>query len=218
MLIVHHLNNSRSQRVLWLLEELGVTYQIKHYHRDPETMLAPSELRKVHPLGKSPVITEGDKTIAETGAIIDYIIETYGAGKFILLAGTPERLRYNYWMHYAEGSAMPVLVLKLLFQEMPKRSPALVRPLVRLISQKVQDSFVDPNLATHIKFWTDELSKSTYFVGEELTGADFMMSFPLEAASSRANLTPVITKYLDTLHGRPAYQKALQRGGPYDFA
>lgn len=218
MLIVHHLNNSRSQRVLWLLEELGVTYQIKHYHRDPETMLAPPELREVHPLGKSPVITDGEKTIAETGAIIDYIIDTYGEGKFIPAAGTPERLRYNYWMHYAEGSAMPVLVLKLLFQEMPKRSPALVRPLVRLISQKVQDSFVDPNLATHIKFCTDELSKSTYFVGEELTGADFIMSFPLEAASSRAKLTSVITKYLDMLHSRPAYQKALERGGPYDYS
>ena len=218
MIVVHHLNNSRSQRVLWLLQELGVPYEVKYYQRDAKTMLAPPELRAVHPLGKSPVITDGEKTIAETGAIVDYLIETYGGGRFIPPAGTPERLRYNYWMHYAEGSAMPILVMKLVFQEMPKQSPAIIRPLVRAISKKVQDSFIDPNLNTNISFWNDELAKSAYFAGGELTGADIMMSFPLEAASQRATLTPTITQYITKIHARPAYREALQRGGPYDFA
>ncbi len=218
MITVHHLNNSRSQRVLWLLEELGTPYDIKYYQRDAKTMLAPRELLAVHPLGKSPVITDGDKTIAETGAIMDYIIETYGGGRLIPAAGTPERLRYTYWMHYAEGSAMPILVMKLVFQQMPKQSPAIIRPLVRLISQKVQESFIDPNLTRNIKFWDDELSKSAYFAGDEITGADIMMSFPLEAAASRASLPPGVSEYLAKLHARPAYQAALQRGGPYDFA
>src|SRR5258706_12967850 len=127
MLIVHHLNNSRSQRVLWLLEELGVPYEIVRYQRQPD-MRAPAQLRAIHPLGKSPVVTDNGNTIAESGAIAEYILDTYGEGRLIPPPKTPERLRYTYWRHYAEGSAMPPLLFNLLFTPMPKRSPALLRP------------------------------------------------------------------------------------------
>ena len=138
MLTVHHLNNSRSQRVLWLLEELDVPYEIVRYQRQPD-MRAPKELRAIHPLGKSPVITDNGNTIAESGAIVEYLIGTYGNGRLIPPPNTPERLRYTYWLHYAEGSAMPPLLLKLLFTLMPKRAPALLRPLVRKVSQPGAD-------------------------------------------------------------------------------
>ena len=220
MITVHHLNNSRSQRVLWLLEELGVEYAVKRYERDAATMLAPPEFRAVHPLGKSPVITDGDKTIAETGAIVEYIIETYGNGRMIPASGTPERLRYVYWMHYAEGSAMPPLVMKLIFNEVPKskQMPFFMKPIARGLFGAIGKSYLDPNLAAHVAFWAAELGKSPYFAGAELTGADVMMSFPLEAAATRAGLPPVVTQYLAGIHARPAYKRALARGGPYDFA
>jgi glutathione S-transferase len=219
MIIVHHLNNSRSQRVIWLLEELGLDYEVKRYERDAKTMLAPAALRAVHPLGKSPVITDGDKTIAETGAIVDYVIETYGAGRMIPASGTPERLRYNYWMHYAEGSAMPPLVMKLIFGAIPK-SPALpffMKPVAKALMGGVTKSYLDPQIATHVTFWAAELDKSAYFAGDELTGADIMMSFPVEAAAVRGSLPPVLKGYLSGLQGRPAYQRALERGGPYQL-
>jgi glutathione S-transferase len=219
MIIVHHLNNSRSQRVIWLLEELGLDYEVKRYERDAKTMLAPAALRAVHPLGKSPVITDGDKTIAETGAIVDYVIETYGAGRMIPASGTPERLRYNYWMHYAEGSAMPPLVMKLIFGAIPK-SPALpffMKPVAKALMGGVTKSYLDPQIATHVTFWATELDKSAYFAGDELTGADIMMSFPVEAAAVRGSLPPVLKGYLSGLQGRPAYQRALERGGPYQL-
>lgn len=219
MLVVHHLNNSRSQRVLWLLEELGVPYEIKRYQRQPD-MMAPKELRAVHPLGKSPVITDDGHTIAESGAIIEYIIETYGNGRLIPPAKTPERLRYTYWLHYAEGSAMPPLLLKLLFSMMPQRAPALVRPLVKMVAGGALTGFVDPQLKQHMAFWEAELGKSTYFAGNEFTAADIQMSFPLEAAASRAGLDqnyPKALAWLATIHARPAYQRALDKGGPYEI-
>jgi len=220
MLIVHHLNNSRSQRVLWLLEELGVPYEIKHYQRDAKTMLAPKELRAVHPLGKSPVITDGDVTVAETGAIVEYVIENYGKGRLIPGAGTPERLRYTYWLHFAEGSAMPPLVMTLLFGEIPKRLPALIRPIGKMIGGTVQKTFLGPMIDAQLDLEEAELAKSTYFAGAELTAADIMMSFPVEAASSRAGLgtRTKLTTWLQSIHARPAYQRALQKGGPYAFA
>jgi glutathione S-transferase len=211
MITVHHLNHSRSQRVLWLLEELGVPYEVKYYQRDAKTMLAPPELKAVHPLGKSPVISDGDKTIAETGTIVNYLINKYGEGRLV----PKERLRYNYWMHYAEGSAMPLLVMKLVFESIPGQVPGLIRPIARLITGGVQKSYIGPQLATHIAFWDAELQKSAYFAGDELSGADIMMSFPLEAASGRAGLTPRLAAYLAGIHALPAYQKALERGGPY---
>ncbi len=220
MIIVHHLANSRSQRVLWLLEELGVTYEVKRYERDPQTMLAPAALREIHPLGKSPVITDGDKTIAETGAIVDYLIDSYGAGRLIPAAGTPDRLRYDYWVHYAEGSAMPPLVMKLIFSRLPDapQMPWYIKPVARALMGNVIKSYLNPQLAAHVAFWDAELGRSAYFAGESLTGADIMMSFPIEAASSRATLTPRLAEYIAAIHARPAYQAALARGGPYAFA
>lgn len=219
MITVHHLNNSRSQRVLWLLEELSVDYQIKHYQRDAKTMLAPPELTAVHPLGKSPVITDGDLTIAESGAIIEYLVERYGNGKFIPAAGTPERLRYTYWMHYAEGSMMPLLVMKLIFGVIPKRSPALIRPIANAIVSNVEKNFLGPNLRTHLNFIESELGKSTWFAGEELTGADIQMSFVMEASAARgpSGDRQRSAAYVKRIQDRPAYQRALKKGGPYQL-
>ena len=221
MLIVHHLENSRSQRVLWLLEELGVEYDVKRYARDKKTMLAPPELRAVHPLGKSPVVTDDGATIAESGAIVEYLVERYGKGRFVPAAGTPAKLRYTYWLHYAEGSAMPPLLLKLVFERM-KTGPApfFVKPLVRGIADKVMTMFVDPQLKLHIDYMEAELEKNTWFAGDEFSAADIQMSFPLEAASSRAKLgarMPNIGSFLERIHARPAYQRALERGGPYEL-
>ena len=219
MLTVHHLNNSRSQRVLWLLEELGTPYEIKRYQRQPN-MMAPQELRAVHPLGKSPVITDGPNTVAESGAIIEYIVSTYGDGRLIPPAGTPERLRYTYWLHYAEGSAMPPLLMKLLFTMMPRRAPALMRPLVKAVAKAALTGFVDPQLELHKNYWESELAKSEYFAGPEFTAADIQMSFPLEAASSRGGLDqryPKAQAWLAKIHARPAYQRALEKGGPYEI-
>lgn len=220
MIIVHHLNNSRSQRVLWLLEELDVPYEVKRYERDADTMLAPPELRAIHPLGKSPVITDGDKTVAETGAIVEYIIETYGQGRLIPAAGTPERLRYTYWLHYAEGSAMTPLLLKLVFMALPTRAPGLLRGLIKAVANKAQSSFIDPQIKTHVDYWDAELGKSAWFAGQHFTAADIMMSFPLEAGAARAGAAsrPRVKAFLEAIHGRPAYREALKRGGPYDYA
>lgn len=217
MLTVHHLNNSRSQRVLWLLEELGVPYEIIRYQRQPN-MLAPPELRAIHPLGKSPVITDDGNTIAESGAIVEYLLDTYGEGRLIPPAKTPERLRFTYWLHYAEGSAMPPLLLKLIFLMMPRRAPMLLRPLVNAISKKALDTMVDPQLRSHMAFWESELGKSEWFAGHAFTAADIQMSFPLEAASARGGLAqghPKAMALLERIHARPAYQRALAKGGPY---
>lgn len=221
MITVHHLNNSRSQRVLWLLEELGAEYDIKRYQRDPKTMLAPASLRAVHPLGKSPVITENGLTIAESGAIIEYLVETHGKGRFIPPAGTPERLRYTYWLHFAEGSAMTPLLLSLIFGRLPRQPmPFFVRPIARGICKKVLESFVQPQLKTHQEFMESELGKSTWFAGEDFTAADVQMSFVVEASAARGRLDdarPKLMAWLDRIHARPAYQRALEKGGPYEL-
>jgi glutathione S-transferase len=221
MVIVHHLENSRSQRVLWLLEELGVPYEIKRYERDKKTMLAPPELRAVHPLGKSPVITDDGTTVAESGAIVEYLVERYGSGRLLPAAGTPERLRYTYWLHYAEGSAMPPLLLKLVFEKMKSGPvPFFLRPIVRGVADKVLTMFVNPQLKLHVGYMESELGKSPWFTGDEMTAADIQMSFPLEAAASRAGSAtsmPNITAFLEKIHARPAYQRALERGGPYEL-
>ena len=222
MLIVHHLNNSRSQRVLWMLEELGVDYEIKRYQRDPNTMLAPPELRAVHPLGKSPVITDDGQTIAESGAIMEYLNERYGQGRFSPPHGaTPERIRYNYWMHYAEGSAMPPLLFKLVFNRIATNpAPWPVSAITRKIAATVQGSFVDPNLKRHLDYLEAELNTHSWFAGEQFSAADVQMSFPLEAARSRAGLDasrPKLMAFLERIHARDAYKRALERGGPYSF-
>ena len=217
MLTVHHLNNSRSQRVLWLLEELGVPYEIVRYQRQPD-MRAPKELRAIHPLGKSPVITDSGNTIAESGAIIEYLVGAYGGGRLIPPENTPARLRYSYWLHYAEGSAMPPLVMKLLFTLMPRRAPALLRPLVRKVSSQALTALVNPQLKQHMAFWEQELSRSEWFAGNEFSAADIQISFPLEAAAARGGLDgqyPNLVAFLDRIHARPAYNRALEKGGPY---
>lgn len=222
MLLVHHLADSRSQRLLWLLEELGLPYDIKRYERDSATLLAPSALKALHPLGKAPLLQDGDIVLAETGAIFEYVLDTYDRGGHLRpLAGSPARRDLTYWLHYAEGSAMPPLLLKLVFSILPQRAPALLKPVVKAISRKAMDGFVSPQLKTHFDFIEQTLAKGGWFVGETFSAADIIMSFPLEAAAARGldlGSHPHIRTYLDTIHARPAYLRALERGGDYAYA
>jgi glutathione S-transferase len=220
MITVHHLNNSRSQRVLWLLEELELPYEIVHYQRDPKTMLAPSTLRAVHPLGKSPVVvTDEGLTLAESGAVVETLIERHGNGRLAPAAGTPDALRYRYWLHYAEGSAMPPLLLKLMFDQIEKaKMPFFAKPIAKAIAGKAKAAFIMPNIKTHLDFMEGELGKSKWFAGNAFSGADIQMSFPVEAALARGGLDasrPKLMAYLERIHARPAYLRALERGGPY---
>ena len=222
MIIVHHLNNSRSQRILWLLEELNLPYEVKRYQRDAKTMLAPPELRAVHPLGKSPVISDGEVTLAESGAIVEYLASRYGSESLVPKANTPEHLRYLYWMHFAEGSMMPPLLLKLIFDRIESGPmPFFVKPIARSIAQRVKGLMVTPNLERLLTFMEGELGKSAWFAGPNFSAADIQMSFPLEAAASRAGLDeksrPKLWAFLKTVHARPAYQRALEKGGKYDL-
>ncbi|HEY6035823.1 MAG TPA: glutathione S-transferase [Kofleriaceae bacterium] len=215
MLTVHHLNNSRSQRVLWLLEELGVPYELVKYERDRKTMLAPPELQKIHPLGKSPVVTDGDDTIAESGAIVEYIVDQYGDGKLLPSRGSQEYLRARYYMHYAEGSLMPLLLLKLIFGRIKSaKMPFFAKPIAKKIAGQVEGTFIDPNLERHVRFIDGELAKSTWFAGEELTIADIQMIYPMEALAARYPNAPERLKaWVERAHARPAYQRAEARGG-----
>ena len=212
MIIVHHLNNSRSQRMLWLLEELGIEYEIKFYERDANTFLAlraPESLRQVHPLGKSPVITDAEFTIAESGAIIEYLVNSYGNGRLVPASGTPEHLRYTYWLHYAEGSAMPLLVMHLLLNNSGAGDSSVV------------SGFVTPQIKLHFDYIEGELRKSTWFVGEEFTAADIQMSFPLEVIAmlpKEVESRPKLKEFVERIHARPAYKRALERGGQYDVS
>ena len=221
MLTVHHLNNSRSQRILWLIEELGLVYEIKRYERDKKTMRAPPELRTVHPLGKSPVITDGDITVAESGAIIEYLVERHGKGKLIPKAGTPDRLRYTYWLHFAEGTAMPPLVMTLVFNRLETAPmPFFVKPIAKKISATVKNSFLHPEITQQLNYMETEIARTGWFAGAEFSAADIQMSFPLEAAASRGGLSashPTLIDFLKRIHARPAYQRALKRGGPYEL-
>ncbi|WP_312551059.1 glutathione S-transferase [Massilia sp.] len=222
MITVHHLNNSRSQRILWLLEELGLEYEIKKYQRDPKTMLAPPELKAVHPLGKSPVITDGDTVVAESGAIVEYLVERYGNGRLAPTAGTPEKLKYTYFLHFAEGSAMSPLLMKLVFDRVENGPmPFFVKPIARAIARKVKDGFVNPNIRAQLDYLESELAARPWFAGQEFTAADIQMSFPLEAATARGGLGaqyPKLSGFVQRIHARPAYQRALERGGKYDYA
>jgi len=219
MIFVHHLNNSRSQRILWLLEELGLEYDIRRYQRDPKTMLAPPELRQIHPLGKSPVVTDDGLTLAESGAIIEYLVGRYGNGRLVPAADTPERLRYTYWLHYAEGSLQPLLLMKLFFGRIEKGPmPFFAKPVAKAIVAKVVGSFITPNLERNFGYLEGELGRSAWFAGPEFTAADIQMSFPLEAAVSRGGLDskrPKLMAFLERIHARPAYRKAIERGGEY---
>lgn len=217
MIVLHHLNNSRSQRVLWLLEELGLPYRIEHHQRDPSTMLAPPSLQKVHPLGKSPVIVDGDLVLAESGAILEYLVERHGKGRLKPAPGSPEGLRYTYWMHFAEGSAMPPLLMKLVFDTIERKAPLLVRPIAAAIAGKAKAMIVTPNIKRHLDYMESELATRPWFAGPEFSVADIQMSFPLEASAARGGLDaryPKLTDFLARIHARPAYERALAKGGP----
>ena len=221
MIVVHHLNNSRSQRVLWLLEELGLEYEIVRYQRDPKTMLAPPELRAVHPLGKSPVITDDGVVVAESGAIVEYLVEKYGAGRLVPPAGTAERRRWTYFLHFAEGSAMAPLLMKLVFDRVETSpAPFFVKPIAKAIARKVKGSYIEPQIEAQLTYLENELATSPWFAGAEFSAADIQMSFPLEAAAARAGLDasrPKLTDFLRRIHARPAFQRAIERGGPYEL-
>ncbi|MDP3801435.1 glutathione S-transferase family protein [Brevundimonas sp.] len=221
MITVHHLNDSRSQRVLWLLEELGLPYEVKRYQRDARTMLAPPALKAVHPLGKSPVLDDGEIRVAETGAVVEYLLETHPGSGLRPPAGTEAARRFTYWLHYAEGSAMTPLLLKLIFTAIPGRVPFLVRGVARGISKGMNARMIDPQIAAHTAYWEAELARSEWFAGDAFSAADIMMSFPVEAAGSRVGYgpdKPRLKAFLQRIHARPAYQRALERGGPYSYA
>jgi glutathione S-transferase len=208
MLEVHHLNNSRSQRVLWLLEELNTPYRIVPYARDAKTMLAPPTLKAIHPLGKSPVIRDDDQVVAESGAIIEYLVERYGAGKFAPLRASAEFEKYRYWMHYAEGSMMPPLLIRLYLGRVGE--PA--KPLLERIEGQIQ---------MHLDFVESQLGSDQFIAGDGFTAADIQMSFPVELIATQGLLRdsqPKVREWIRRLHGRPAYARALEKGGPYAYA
>jgi glutathione S-transferase len=204
MLKVHHLNNSRSQRILWLLEELGTPYEIVKYQRMAPIPLAPPELKQVHPLGKSPVITDGDKTIAESGAIVEYVIDRYGNGRLRPKHGSTDYWKYVEWMHYAEGSAMLPLLLAL-YAGLLGDGAAPLRPRI------------DSEIANQLGYMQQGLGSRDFFVGNDLSGADIQLLFVLEAAGSRLEPYPSLVAYRDRMHARPAYVRGIEKGGPYQL-
>ena len=221
MITVHHLENSRSQRIVWLLEELGIDYEIRRYGRDKQTGLAPPELLDVHPLGKAPVITDGDRTIAESGAIIEYLMYEYDDGRLRPQEGTDERLAYNYWLHYAEGTFAPLMILSLVLNRIEEAPmPFFLRPVAKGIAQKVRDAYLDANVTRNLQFMDATLKESRWFCGNVFTAADVQMSFALEAAEVRTNLSadyPHLAAFLETIRARPAYRRALDKGGHYEL-
>ena len=221
MLTVHHLEHSRSQRVLWLLEELEVEYEIRHYARDRKTRLAPSELKTVHPLGKSPVITDGSRTIAETGAIIEYLLDEYGDGRLRPATDTSEFLDYRYWLHAAEGSIMPLLVMQLVFNATTEKPvPFFIRPITGAVAKQVGRAYINPGISAALGLMESTLADQDWFAGDSLSGADIMLSFPVEAAFVRTAKPaeyPRLHAFMERYQARPAYRRALDRGGPYEL-
>jgi glutathione S-transferase len=224
MLTLHHLETSRSQRVLWLLEELQVPYEIVRYRRDPKTRLAPPELKAIHPLGKSPIVTDGDATIAESAAILEYLVEKYGSlgkgdvAKLQPAPGTTENRECRYWMHFAEGSLMNWLVMKLVFTTIPTQPmPFFVRPIARKLCATVQAKLIDPNVTTALEFIDNHLATHKWIAGDNLTTADFQMSFAVEASLARgagASKYRNLARYRDDMVQRPAYRRGIEIGGP----
>ena len=204
MITLHHLNNSRSQRILWLLEELGLDYDIALYQRDSETQLAPPELKAVHPLGKSPVITDGERTVAESGAIIDYLVRTHGNGRFRPAPDSEDFLDYEHWLHFAEGSAMLPFLMGLYAGRLGEAAEPL---WPRIFSE----------MDNHLSYMENALGPRAYFVGDDLTGADVQLTFVLEAADANGLLDnyPNLKRYLAAMQARDAYRRAIERGGPY---
>lgn len=221
MITLHHLENSRSQRILWLLEELGVEYDIKKYRRDPKSNLGPPELFDVHPLGKSPVVTDADKTLAESGAIIEYLVDEYDDCQLRPAKSSDAALSFTYWLHYAEGSFMPFMLLSLIVGRIETAPmPFFVKPIAKGIAGKVRQSYLNANVKRNIDYLESSLSQSDWFCGDEFSAADIQMSFAVEAASVRRDLAsdyPNIAAFLERIRSRPAYQRALEKGGPYEL-
>lgn len=221
MRIVHHLENSRSLRVLWMLEELGLDYELRRYPRDPKTLLAPPELRQVHPLGKSPVLQDGDLVLAESGAILDYLVDRYDSARQFSPSPVPvdgaERVAYRYWLHYAEGSAMPPLLLTLVINRIRSAPmPFFARPIARSIADKAERGFIGPQRQLHLGWMERRLSESPWFAGERFTAADIQMSFPIQAAAARGgglDDKPALRSFLKRIGERAAYQRAEAHGG-----
>ena len=222
MITVHHLENSRSQRILWLLEELGADYEIRRYERDRKTGLAPPDLLDVHPLGKSPVITDGDITVAESGAIIEYLVHQYDVGRLLPPDGSAERRAWTYWLHYAEGTFMPLMIISLILSRIENAPmPFFLKPVARGIAAKVRNGYLDANVRRNLEFMESALSESTWFCGEAMTAADVQMSFAVEAAEVRTNLRdgyPRLAGFLERIRARPAYRAALDKGGPFKLS
>jgi len=217
VITVHHLEKSRSHRVLWMLEELGLPYELVEYKRNPKTMLGPPELRKIHPLGKSPVIDEDGIIYAESAAILEHLVERHGAGRFVPAAGSADYTRYRYFMHYAEGSVMTPLVLKLVTTRVrAAKVPFFIKPIARKIAATIDDSFTDPNLRRHIEFIEAELGRSPWFAGADFSTADIQMSYPVSGLVRTKDLgtTERMQAFLGRIRERPAYQRAIDRGGP----
>lgn len=225
MLTVHHLENSRSQRVLWLLEELELPYRVVHHARDPKTLLAPPALRAVHPLGKAPVLVDDNQALAESGAILEYLVERYDTAHAVSPSPVPamgtERLLYRYWMHYAEGSAMPPMLLALVLGRIRNAPmPFFARPVARALVDRTMAAFVTPQARLHLDWMEQALDGGGWFAGERFTAADIQMSFPIEAAAARMDLRdrPNLRDFLARIHARPAYARALEQGGPFALA
>ena len=218
MITVHHLENSRSQRVLWLLEELGTDYEIRRYKRDPETSLAPPDLRDLHPLGKAPIVTDGDRTLAESGAILEYLVDSYDDGMLRPAVDSPEYQSYRYWLHYAEGTLAPLMVLSLIVSRIETAPvPFFLKPVVRGIGTKVRRGYLDATVRNNVEFLELSLADRPWFCGEQFTAADIQMSFALEALEARVGTgdAPNVAAFLGRMRARPAYHRAIEKGGPY---
>lgn len=216
MITIHHLENSRSLRLIWLLEELGITYDVKVYQRDPVTNLAPDAYRALHPLGKAPVMTMDGKVLAETGAIIEFLMDLFPNAGLRPEPGAPGREKYQYWLHAAEGSLMPLLVMSLFFNRMETVPPFFIRPIIKMVTGRIRDMYLTPSTTNMIDYIEAELGQTGWFAGDRLSAADIIMSFPVEAAMSRAKLEkpyPNIQAWLDRIHERPAYKIAVEKGG-----
>ena len=222
MLTLHHLNNSRSQRILWLLEELGVDYNIEHYQRDSITNLAPESLRAVHPLGRSPVLSTPEGAIAESGAIVEYLVRQHGQTNFTSPESGENLQQYLFWLHFAEGSLMPPLVARLVLEKARQKGskPFFIKPITNKLIDGILNAYYGPNLAQSLRYVESYLAHHTWFAGEQPTGADVQMIFPLESlvASGNAKDFPAIREYVKRVHARPAYKQALEKGGEYAYA
>lgn len=220
MIVVHHLNNSRSQRILWMLEEIGVGYEIVKHQRDPETNLAPNSLKAVHALGKAPVLVDKEITIPESGAIIEYLAKTYAADSLLPPNNPEDESQYTYWMHFSEGTLMPPMVIRLVMERIKSSpKPFFARGIANGIANKVLANFVSPNIGRNLAYINEYLADKTWFAGGHMTGADIQMSFPLEAvvATGGAKDYPNIVAFVKRVHERPAYQRALEKGGEYAY-